>query len=293
MIVPIADLDDPRVAEYRNIPDPELLRAHGAFAAEGRQVVRHLLASDRFDTRSVLVSPAALDGLRDALDARGRLPVYVMPVERLAALVGFNMHRGCLAIGVRPPATSVASWWQEAAESRLVVAVERVGNADNLGALFRNALAFGAGGVLLSPGCCDPLYRKAIRVSTGAALRLPYAIDEQWPASLHMLRAAGARVLAMTPGPPARELDDVLASADAGAAVALLVGHEGDGLTEAAMGMAGERVRIALRPGVDSLNVATAAAIALHACRRRLGWTGGAAAGQQYRTAVSARHCAS
>jgi tRNA G18 (ribose-2'-O)-methylase SpoU len=276
MIVPTEDLDDPRVAEYRNVPDPELLREHGVFVAEGRQVVRQLLASDRFETQSVLVSPAALDGLRDALDARGPLPVYVMPAERLSALVGFNLHRGCLAVGVRPPAASVASWWPQVAPARLVVAVERVGNADNLGALFRNALAFGAGGILLSPGCCDPLYRKSIRVSTGAALRLPYTIDAQWPASLHMLRAAGARVLAMTPGPRARELDEVLASADA-APVALLVGHEGDGLTDAAMAAAGERVRIAIRPGVDSLNVATAAAIALHACRRRLGWTGVAA----------------
>jgi tRNA G18 (ribose-2'-O)-methylase SpoU len=203
MIVTIDDSDDPRLAEYRNIPDPELLRAHGVFVAEGRQVVRQLLASNRFGTRSVLVSPAALEGLRSALDACPPLPVYVMPAERLTALVGFNIHRGCLAIGVRPAATDVASWWQEAEESRLVVAAERVGNADNLGALFRNALAFGAGGILLSPGCCDPLYRKSIRVSMGAALRLPYAVDVEWPASLHRLRAGGARVLALTPKPPA------------------------------------------------------------------------------------------
>jgi len=277
MIATIDDLDDPRVAEYRNVPDPELLLAHGMFVAEGRQVVRHLLASDRFEARSVLVSPAALEGLRAALDARAPLPVYVMAVERLAALVGFNLHRGCLAIGVRPAATSVALWWQAVAKSRLVVAVERVGNADNLGAVFRNALAFGAGGVLLSPGCCDPLYRKSIRVSMGAALRLPYAIDDEWPVGLRAMQASGARVLAMTPQPPARDLDEALASMGAGTAVALLLGHEGDGLTTAAMDVADERVRIAIRPGVDSLNVATAAAIALHACRRRLGWPGGAA----------------
>jgi len=277
MTVTIESLDDPRVAEYRNIPDPELLRAHGVFVAEGRQVVRHLLASDRFDALSVLVSPAAMDGLRDALEASGSLPVYVMPAERLSALVGFNVHRGCLAVGVRPAAATVTSWWQEAAAAKLVVAVERVGNADNLGALFRSALAFGAGGVLLSPGCCDPLYRKSIRVSMGAALRLPYAIDARWPASLYALQAAGARVLALTPRPPARELDDALAAIAAGTTVALLVGHEGDGLSDAAMDAAGERVRIALRPGVDSLNVAAAAAIALHACRRRIGWPDGAA----------------
>ena len=272
MIVTIDDLDDPRVADYRNISDPELRLAHGVFVAEGRHVVRCLLASDRFEPRSVLVSPAALEGLHDALGTRGALPVYVMAVERLTTLVGFNLHRGCLAIGVRPKATSVASWWQEAAGSKLVVAVERVGNADNLGAVFRNALAFGAGGVLLRPGCCDPLYRKSIRVSMGAALRLPYAIDDEWPGGLRAMQASGARVLAMTPRPPARDLDDALASVEEGTAVALLLGHEGDGLTAAAMNAADERVRIAIRPGVDSLNLATAAAIALHACRRRLGW---------------------
>ena len=277
MIQPIDDLDDARIAEYRNVPDPELLRDHGVFVAEGRHVVRQLLASGRFRTRSVLVSPAALAGLRDALDARAPLPVYVLPVERLAALVGFNLHRGCLAIGERPPVMPVDAWWQGAAAARLVVAAERVSNADNLGALFRNALAFGAGGVLLSPGCCDPLYRKSIRVSTGAALRLPYAVDTRWPEGLGALRQDGVRVLAMTPHAPARDIEDAMASLDAEASVAILVGHEGDGLTAAAMGAANERVRVALRPGVDSLNVATAAAVALHACRRRLGWPGGAA----------------
>ena len=268
----IDDLDDPRVAEYRNLPDPALLRDHGLFVAEGRQVVRHLLASGRFRAKSVLVSPAALESLREAIDARPVLPVYVLGVERLAALVGFNLHRGCLALGERPAAMAVDTWWRDAAPSRLVVAVERVGNADNMGALFRNALAFGAGGILLSPGCCDPLYRKSIRVSTGAALRLPYAVDDRWPGSLRALQAEGVRVLAMTPRADARELDDALASIEPGAAVALLVGHEGDGLGDEAMDAAGERVRIALAPGVDSLNAAAAAAIALHACRRRLGW---------------------
>ena len=276
MIHPIDDLDDPRVAEYRNIPDPELLRAHGVFVAEGRLVVRLLLTSGRFRIRSVLVSPAALEGLRDALDAQAPLPVYVMPVERLTMLVGFNVHRGCLAIGERPPAVPVDAWWREAAASGLVVAAERIGNADNLGAVFRSALAFGAGGILLSPGCCDPLYRKSIRVSMGAALRIPYAIDTGWPEGLRAMQASGARVLAMTPRPPARDLDDALSVIEPGTTVALMLGHEGDGLSEGAVHAADDRVRIALGPGVDSLNVATAAAIALHACRRRLGWPGGA-----------------
>ena len=269
MIVTIDSLDDPRVAAYRDIPDPELLRRQDAFVAEGRLVVRHLLASNRFETRSVLVSPAALEGLRDAIEPRPELHVFVMPGDRLAALVGFNIHRGCLAIGARPPAVSVADWSRAAIPAGLAVAAERVGNADNLGALFRNALAFGAGGILLSPGCCDPLYRKAIRVSTGAALRLPYAVDEVWPDAIRELRAAGARVLAMTPRPPARDLDDAVARCGKDAFIVIMVGHEGDGLAEEALAAADERVRIPLAPGVDSLNVATAAAIALHACRSR------------------------
>jgi tRNA G18 (ribose-2'-O)-methylase SpoU len=277
MVFTIDDPGDPRVAEYRDIPDPELLRAHGVFVAEGRQVVRHLLASARFSTRSVLVSPAALEGLRDLLDAEGPLTVFVMPAERLAALVGFNVHRGCLAIGERRPTMAVESWWQQAADSRLVVAAERLGNADNVGALFRNALAFGSGGLLLSPGCCDPLYRKSIRVSMGAALRLPYAVDGQWPGSLRTLREAGVRVLALTPTRPAIDLDEALSAIPPDTTVALLLGHEGDGLSDEAMAAADARVRIVLSPEVDSLNVATAAGIALHACRRRLGWPSGEA----------------
>jgi tRNA G18 (ribose-2'-O)-methylase SpoU len=272
MTVTIDSLDDPRVAEYRDMPDPERLRRHGVFVAEGRQVVRHLLASRRLETRSVLVSPAALGGLRDALEPRPELAVFVMPVDRFAALVGFNIHRGCLAIGARPPAVSVADWSRVAIPAGLMVAAERVGNADNLGALFRNALAFGAGGILLSPGCCDPLYRKSIRVSTGAALRLPYAVDEAWPGAIRALRAAGARVLAMTPRPPARDLDGAVARCGKVAPIVIMVGHEGEGLAEEALAAADERVRIPLAPGVDSLNVATAAAIALHACRRRRAW---------------------
>jgi tRNA G18 (ribose-2'-O)-methylase SpoU len=272
MTIAIESVDDPRVAEYRSLPDAELLRASGLFIAEGRLVVRHLLTASRYAARSLLVSPVALEGLRDILGERAALPVYVMPVERLTAVVGFNIHRGCLAIGERHPAPELAAWWREASPARLAVVLERVGNADNMGAVFRNALAFGAGGVLLSPGCCDPLYRKSIRVSMGAALRLPYAVDEHWPDGLRMLKAAGVRVLALTPQSPAHDLDTAVASIHPAGGAALMLGHEGEGLSAEAMRLADERARIELRADVDSLNVATAAGIALHACRRRLGW---------------------
>lgn len=272
----IESIDDPRVADYSNVPDAELLRTQGVFVAEGRQVVRQLLTASRFRARSVLVSPSALERLRDVLETRD-VPIYTMPIDRLATLVGFNMHRGCLAIGERLPAAGVDAWLREAAPSRLLVVGERLSNADNVGGVFRNAVAFGAGGVLLSPGCCDPLYRKSIRVSMGGALRVPYAIDEHWPAGLLALKDAGFRVFGLTPLAAARDLEDALASLEPGTPVALTLGHEGDGLGDEAMQIADDLVRIDMRTGVDSLNVATAAGIALHACRRRLGWPTNAA----------------
>jgi tRNA G18 (ribose-2'-O)-methylase SpoU len=278
-VIPVAieSIDDPRVAEYRNVPDAALLRTRGVFVAEGRQVVRQLLTASRFRTRSVLVSPSAFESLRDVLETRGGLPVYTMPVERLEALVGFNMHRGCLAVGERPRALTVDGCLRDAAASRLLVVCERLGNADNMGAIFRNALAFGAGGVLLSPGCCDPLYRKSIRVSMGAALRVPFALDENWPGGLQAVKDAGFRMLCLTPARPSRTLEDALASLTPSAPIAVVLGHEGDGLSDGARRAADDCARIDMAADMDSLNVATAAGIALYACRRRLGWPANAA----------------
>jgi tRNA G18 (ribose-2'-O)-methylase SpoU len=149
------------------------------------------------------------------------------------------------------------------------VAVEGVANADNVGGIFRNALAFGAGGVLLSPTSCDPLYRKATRVSSGATLRLPFAIASSWPGDLLALKRAGYDILALTPGTGALDIEDALARRPLDARLALLVGHEGHGLSEEALLAADDCVRIAMAPGVDSLNVASAAGIALYACNRR------------------------
>jgi tRNA G18 (ribose-2'-O)-methylase SpoU len=245
--------------------------------AEGRQVVRQLLTASRFRTRSVLVSTSALEGLRDVLEVYD-LPVYTMPADRMATLVGFNMHRGCLAVGERPPAPGMEALMRGAAPSGLLVVGERIGNADNMGAMFRNALAFGAGGVLLSPGCCDPLYRKAIRVSIGAALRVPFGVADTWPGCLQAVKDAGFRVLGLTPAPASRRLEDALASLTPPARVALMLGHEGDGLSDGARQAADDCAHIAMANGVDSLNVATAAGIALHACRQRLGWPASPAA---------------
>jgi len=174
-------------------------------------------------------------------------------------VVGFHLNRGVLAVADRaaqPDALALT------ATARLLAVLEGVGDHENLGALFRNAAALGVDGVLLGPGCADPLYRRSVRVSMGNVLRVPFTTSPDWPAGLHALRRAGFRVLALTPATRATPLRQV---ETAGRRVAVLLGSEGPGLSAEAMAAAEELVRIPMVPGVDSLNVATAAAIAFHA----------------------------
>jgi tRNA G18 (ribose-2'-O)-methylase SpoU len=259
--VPVLSLDDaadPRLADYGGIPDPELARSRGVFIAEGRLVVRRLLESS-FVTRSVMVTPAALDTVADLIASRPCVPVYVVPQPVMNASAGFNIHRGCLAIGERPFPTA---WDELARGASSLVALERVGNADNVGATFRAAAAFDAGGVLLDTACADPLYRKAIRTSMGATLQVRFAAAAPWPEALIGLRAAGWNVVGLTPA-----ADESLAPVVAGARerrTAFVLGHEGDGLTRDAMAVCTHLARIPMPGGVDSLNVAMAAGIALY-----------------------------
>lgn len=261
-------IDDERVALYRGVGDPELLRREGRFVAEGRQVVRRLLRSARFDVESVLVTPAALEALRADLAPRlGGLPVYVLPVDEFVGLTGFNIHRGCLALGVRPSDLVAGEVLPAPPVPALVVVLERAANADNVGGVFRNAQAFGAAAVLLDPASCDPLYRKAIRTSMGAALEVPFARLAPWPGALGRLRDQGFLILALDPGAGSQ---DIGSSADLLRAprVILLVGNEGEGLTPAALTAADARVRIPMTAGMDSLNLATATGIALYVARQ-------------------------
>jgi tRNA G18 (ribose-2'-O)-methylase SpoU len=252
----IDDPRDPRLADYRDLRDARLRLRRGCFIAESRSVVRTLLTASRFRARSVLATASALAELGGAVDER--VPVYVARGETIRAVVGFDFHRGCLAAGERradPPVESLL-------RARLLLVLERVTDPDNVGAIFRTAAAFGADGVLLSPGSADPLYRKAIRVSMGGTLCLPFARLAAWPGALAGLRGAGFTVIALTP-------DGVLDIAELAArpprgALALLVGPEGEGLSAAARAHADLAVAIRMAPGADSLNVATAAAIALH-----------------------------
>jgi tRNA G18 (ribose-2'-O)-methylase SpoU len=267
-LIPIDRADDERLAWYRGVGDPELLRQGGRFVAEGRLVVQRLLRSARFETESVLVTPAALERLRDVIDPHlPSLSVHVVALETLVQLTGFNLHRGALAIGRRPEAgRDDLARLRDAAG--LLVALEGLANADNVGGIFRSALAFGASGVVLDATTCDPLYRKAIRTSMGATLEVPFARGDDWSSTLRGLREAGVTLLALSPSADAVDIGE------AGVVLnhpklALLIGNEGVGLSAATLDAADARVRIPIAAGVDSLNAATAAGIALYLAGRR------------------------
>src|SRR5438093_5623971 len=260
----IDGIDDPRIAAYRDLPDPELVLRRGLFIAEGRLVVRRVIADGRWHIHSVLVNEAARDSLAPALDAAAeRVPVYVCDAAAFRGITGYNIHRGCLALVERPAAQPPEA---VAAQAHTVVVLEAMANADNVGGIFRNAAAFGADAVLLSPACCDPLYRKAIRTSMAAVLRVPFARFDAWPDGLVCLREAGFTVVALTPRAPARSLEEFSARPRP-ERLALVVGTEREGLSPALEEIADVRVRIPIADDVDSLNVAVAAGIALYALR--------------------------
>jgi tRNA G18 (ribose-2'-O)-methylase SpoU len=271
--MPAIHIDNPsdsRLADYRLRSDPELLRTRGLFVAEGRIVVARLLTDQRHRVRSLLLNPAAHREFAETLAPWiAQIPTYVCKTTDFASITGFNIHRGCLALAERP---EEMPWDQVTANARTLVVLEGVSNADNVGGVFRNAAAFGADAVLLSPTCCDPFYRKAIRTSMAATLRVPVARVTPWPDRLKDLREAGFTVLAFTPREDAVCLTSFFEAARP-ARLALIFGGEGEGLTGPALQFAHTRVRIPIRSEVDSLNLTVAAGIALFwaAARGRAG----------------------
>ncbi len=270
-IATIESADDPRLGEFRDVREADLVGRRGLFIAEGRLVVRTLLTASRLRCRRVLVTPVALESIRDALQACADAPeVLVAPQAVMNAVVGFDIHRGCLAVGERPALVAGSDWTSilpPENERAGVVVLENLTNHDNVGGVFRSALALGARAVLVSPGCADPLYRKAIRVSMGAALRMPFGIVEDWPGGLLELKRRGFGLVALSTGVGSVDLDLFARGLDGGAPperMAILVGTEGEGLSAAALAAADDHVRIAMRAGVDSLNAVVAAAIAMH-----------------------------
>jgi tRNA G18 (ribose-2'-O)-methylase SpoU len=261
-VLTIEDPEDPRLADYREIRDAERRRRDGTFIAEGRQVVRRLLSAGRYRVRSALVTSPALHALGEVLAEAG-VPTYLVRQDIVEAVVGMEFHHGCLAAGERGAEPTAEALIAETRSDRLVV-LEGLGDASNVGALFRNALAFGVGAVFLAPGTADPLYRKAIRVSSGATVALPFARLADWPRDLARLRDAGYTVLALTPRAEAVDIGELGDRRPLPARLALLLGTEGRGLSADALAAADLQVRIPMAPEMDSLNVAAAGAVALH-----------------------------
>jgi tRNA G18 (ribose-2'-O)-methylase SpoU len=254
----IASLDDPRIAEYRHIANPAAIERAGLFVAEGRFVVARLLSLDRFRVRSVLLTPPAAQSLAAEM-VTTKAAVFVIDQSLMNAIVGFNIHRGCLALAERAAAGALESLPLPTLKRALVL--EGVNNPDNVGGLFRSAAAFAVEAVLLGPACGDPLYRKAIRTSMAATLRVPFVTAAPWPAALGTLRAHGLSVFGLTTAPEARALDTLPRNSGP---LALLVGNEGEGLSDAALAACNEPVRIPMMGGIDSLNATVAASIAMH-----------------------------
>ncbi len=262
-VVRVETLDDPRIADFKNIPDPVRLRARGAFVAEGRFAVRRLIADSRFPVRALLVTPTALESLKDTLSDARAFPIYVASRSWIKEIGGYDFHQGCLGLAERPDPETAAALLDRLDRRRPIVILEQVGNPDNVGGIFRNAAAFGVSAVLLSPGCCDPFYRKAVRTSIATSLLVPFAVVNDWPDGLEVLRRRGYDLVALTPDADATCLADYRFS-ERGRGIALMLGNEGDGLSSLALATADARVRIPLEPAVDSLNVATTAAVVLH-----------------------------
>ena len=258
----ITDPDDARLDHFRDLNSidrrPDLPSGKGLVIAEGVLVVQRMLASP-FTPLAFLGTDRRLAELKADL-AGSPAPYYRVSAEVMAAVVGFHLNRGVLAAARRAPERSLAEVVDGA---RTVAVLEGVNDHENLGAIFRNAAGLDVDAVVFGSGCADPLYRRAVRVSMGHALLVPYARATNWPADLKTLQQKGFRLLAMTPNPDAAPLAEAMAAVH-DEPVAVLVGAEGPGLSRAVMQASDLRVRIPMSRGTDSLNVATAATLAFY-----------------------------
>lgn len=266
--VTVQSPDDPRLADFADLTDvarrTSLESKHGFFVAEGEQVVLRALRAG-YPLRTLLLGAQRWAALQSMLaTVTGQRPdatVLVAAPDVLRQVTGFHVHRGVLASFDRLPVPTPESLLRT---GRRIAVMEGLNNTTNLGAVFRNAAGLGMDGVLLDPLCCDPLYRRAVRVSMGEVFAVPYARLQRWPQDLGLLRASGLRVMALTPGGD-QDLDRLILAP--GDRVAVLLGAEGPGLTDEALSYADLRVRIPMSGGVDSLNVGSAAAVTFWALR--------------------------
>lgn len=258
-LVAVEDARDARLADYVGLTDVHLRRSlesvHGLFVAEGEKVIRSAIGAG-YRLRSLLVTPQRLAGLGD-LAQSCPAPVYVVAPQVAESLTGYRVHRGALASMERRPLPPLAEVLHGA---RRAVILEDIVNHENVGAIFRCAAGLGFDAAVLAPRCADPLYRRSVKVSMGAVFAIPYARMEDWRGGLGEVRAAGFRLLALTPAADALPIGDI----PAGGRLALLLGTEGGGLSARWLAAADAQVRIPMRGGVDSLNVASAAAIACY-----------------------------
>jgi tRNA G18 (ribose-2'-O)-methylase SpoU len=262
-VVDITDPADSRLDDFRDLNSidrrPDLPTGKGLVIAEGVLVVQRMLAS-RFAPRALLGTERRLTELAPDLTGVPGVPYYRVSPEVMAEVVGFHLNRGVLAAASRVSEPTVADL---VAGARTIAVLEGVNDHENLGSIFRNGAGLGVDAVVFGSGCADPLYRRAVRVSMGHALLVPFARSADWPADLAMLRQSGFRLLAMTPDPGAETLSTAMAKVR-GEPVAVLVGAEGPGLSQQTMRASDVRVRIPMSRGTDSLNVATAAALAFY-----------------------------
>jgi tRNA G18 (ribose-2'-O)-methylase SpoU len=267
-VTAITDPADDRLADYRSLTDVALRTKieppNGLFIAEGALVIERALLAG-YDLRSCVMSSQWLERtepfLRDST-----APVYLASESLLKELTGFHVHRGALAAVHRRPLVGFSDL---AAASRRIVVIEDLVNHTNVGAIFRAAAALGMDGVVLSPSSADPLYRRSVRVSMGAVFTVPYARAPHWPGALKDLQALGFRTLALTPSDDAVALNEL--QLDAEQAIAVVLGTEGAGLSDRAAALADVKVRIPMMAGIDSLNVASAAAVAFWELGERTG----------------------
>ena len=257
-LVPIGDIDDPRIEPYRAIRERDVAGREDAFILEGEVVLRAFARAGRYELASVLLAEKRVDKLMPVLGMLPDAPVYVAPQAVLDGIVGFHIHRGVLALGRRRPLQPAWDLIGGLGPDAFVMTLMGVSNHDNIGGLFRNAAGFDVDAVLLDGACCDPLYRKAIRVSVGGALMVPFTRLRPAEDAVDLLKAKGFRCLALSPAGATR-LSEVKRSGR----TALMLGAEGPGLSDAVLSRT-ETVSIPMSGRFDSLNVATASGIALH-----------------------------
>ncbi|MEW2549747.1 RNA methyltransferase [Streptomyces sp. NPDC047002] len=264
--LPVDDPADPRLGDYTDLTDVELRRrrepAEGLFIAEGEKVIRRAVRAG-YAMRSMLLSPKWLGPLADVVE-EATAPVYLVDPAVAERVTGYHVHRGALAAMARRPLPAAG---ELLAGARRVAVFEDIVDHANIGAAFRNAAALGIDAVLLTPRCADPFYRRAVKVSMGAVLQVPWTRAAHWPGDLEELRAAGFTVAALCLSDRAVTLDALAARGDE--KLALVFGTEGAGLAPATLAAADVHVRIPMDAGVDSLNVAAASAVAFYATRPR------------------------